>query len=100
MYYRRVYRLMTNEKQVLELRDKIAHIHRQFLEDDTAECQYLDSYIAENLYEIGYRKASEVVREIIDLIDGWFMYCEKYSGHIIKSRLAELKKKYESEEEE
>lgn len=37
---------------------------------------------------------SEAAKEIIDRIDEWFMYCENYSGYIIKSRLAELKKKY------
>jgi hypothetical protein len=36
---------------------------------------------------------SEVER-LLDEIDGWFMYCENYSGHLIKIKLAELKKKY------
>lgn len=51
---------------------------------------------AEKLYAKGYRKALEVAIEIIDLIDGWFMYCEKYSGHIIKDKLAELKRNTEA----
>ena len=53
---------------------------------------------AEALNNAGYRKKSDVAREVIDHIDGWFMYCEKYSGNVIKMRLAKLKKKYESEE--
>ena len=39
---------------------------------------------------------SEVER-LLDEIDGWFMYCENYSGHLIKIKLAELKKKYTEE---
>lgn len=34
------------------------------------------------------------VKRLLDEIDSWFMYCEDYSGHLIKIKLAEFKKKY------
>ena len=41
-----------------------------------------------------HRIKEEVAREIFEEIDGWFRYCERYGGNVIKIRLAELKKKY------
>ena len=64
------------------------------LENHTCMSQFQAEIASKMLYAKGYRKASEVAEEIIDRIDEWFMYCEKYSGNIIKSKLAELKKKY------
>jgi hypothetical protein len=46
---------ITEEKQITELRDVISKIHRAFLEDESADGMYLDEYIAEKLYEAGYR---------------------------------------------
>ena len=42
------------EKQIEEMRKEVASIHRFFLEDDDYES--LDEYIADELYEKGYRK--------------------------------------------
>lgn len=60
-----------------------------YIDDNT--CVYQS--MAKLFLEKDYRKSSDVALEAIDHIDGWFMYCEKYSGNVIKMRLAELKKK-------
>lgn len=48
---------MNKEKQIEEMRKEVASIHRFFLEDDDYES--LDDYIADMLFEKGYRKQSE-----------------------------------------
>ena len=46
---------MSREKQIIEeMRKEVASIHRFFLEDDDYES--LDEYIADMLYNAGYRK--------------------------------------------
>ena len=50
--------------------------------------------VAEHLYNKGYRKASDVAREIFEEI---YEDCFDQFGHIDYEALAELKKKYESE---
>lgn len=49
-------------KQINELRKEVSCIHRFFLEDDDYE--NLDDYIADMLYNAGYRRQDEVAREI------------------------------------
>ena len=49
---------MSREKQIIEeMRKEVASIHRFFLEDDDYES--LDEYIADMLYNAGYRKQSK-----------------------------------------
>ena len=57
---------MNRDKQIEEMRKTVAKIHRFFLEDD--DCKILDDYIADELYAEGYRKASEVAREIFGML--------------------------------
>ena len=45
---------MTEQKIIEEMRKEVAKIHRFFLEDDDYEI--LDDYIADMLYNAGYRK--------------------------------------------
>ena len=45
---------MNDKKQIEEMRKEVASIHRFFLEDDDYE--KLDDYIADELYNAGYRK--------------------------------------------
>jgi hypothetical protein len=48
---------MSRETQIEEMRKEVAKAHRFFLEDDDYES--LDDYIADELYNAGYRKQSE-----------------------------------------
>jgi hypothetical protein len=50
--------------------------------------------MASLLYGEGYRHASDVAREIFELIDCAFSPVLVYNGYTIKEYLAELKKKY------
>lgn len=71
-------------------------IHHNIIgECANAECQTV--YIAENLFDKGYRKASDVAREIFEEID---RMCIDTFGNFNHRVFAELKKKYESEGEE
>ena len=79
-------------------RDKQIEEMAKDLENYTCMSEYQAEIASRMLYIKGYRKASDVVREVIDHIDGWFMYCEKYSGDVIKLRLAELKNKHLGED--
>ena len=45
------------KEQIEEMRKEVASIHRFFMEDDDYED--LDDYIADELYNAGYRKQSE-----------------------------------------
>jgi hypothetical protein len=79
---------MNRDKQIDEMRNDVEHIHRCFLEDDY---DHFDEYIAVRLFEKGYRKASDVASEIIDIlksvgIDEW-----RYPV------IAEIKNKYTEE---
>lgn len=89
---------MSRDKQIEEMANDLAKICPDLVENCCGQINCV-THLTLSLSKIGYRKASDVVREVIDHIDGWFMYCEKYSGNVIKLRLAELKKKYESEGE-
>ena len=53
------------EKQIEEMRKEVASIHRFFLEDEDYEI--LDYYIADKLFEKGYRK--EIPGEWIEHIE-------------------------------
>jgi hypothetical protein len=53
---------MSKEKQIEEMRKEVAKAHRFFLEDDDYES--LDDYIADELYNAGYRKQSENTIEL------------------------------------
>lgn len=53
---------------------------------------------ATRAYNNGYRKSSDVAREIFEEIEKYFMYDGKYTGHISQSKFAELKKKYTGED--
>ena len=45
------------KEQIKEMRKEVSAIHRFFMEDDDYE--YLDDYIADELYNAGYRKQKE-----------------------------------------
>jgi hypothetical protein len=65
------------------------------IQGDKFNCHLL--YSASVLYNAGYRKASDVAREIFELVECAFSPVLVYEGHTIKRYIAELKKKYESE---
>ena len=57
--------------------------------------------LATALYEMGYRKSTDVAREIFaeieDLCEQYKYFCEGTYAPELKDAIAELKKKYESE---
>ena len=53
-----------------------------------------EDYNATYLYDAGYRKQSEVAREIFELVECAFSPALVYEGHTVKAYIAELKKKY------
>jgi hypothetical protein len=79
------------DKQIEEMHNDVKYIYRRFLEDD--DCDYLDEYIAVRLYEKGYRKASDVAREIFEEIEDVI----NNIGYFDEIDFRSLKKKYESE---
>jgi phosphate uptake regulator len=103
---------MTNEeKQIEEMANDIEKSHWKIVQDFMG-CHINSEEMAEHLYTKGYRKASDVAREIEEIIDEEINVFEKaridlyprqdsyYAGVFVKS-LSEikekLKKKYESE---
>ena len=85
---------MSRDKQIEENNSCCNSCIHRFVcfqcDDDTLVCsQYKD--------EGDYRKASDVAREIFEKI---FTECVDYYGYIVQPKLADLKKKYESEGEE
>ena len=90
---------MNKEKQIDEIAKLICTypqcIHYNIIgECVNAECQIVD--IAENLYEKGYRKASEVAREFIEAVDSMMECITAMTGcsFAYVGKYAELKKKY------
>ena len=83
------------EKQILEMADDIRRVRESYF----GQADYL---FAKKMYEDGYRKASDVAREIfaeiekIAILNGYISVSDFYTDHPL---LAELKKKYESEGE-
>ena len=110
---------MTKDKQIDEMYKDVKCIHRCFLEDD--DFDYLDEYIAVKLYKKGYRKSTDLAREIFEEIEGnilhivnhKFIECQRHHEHnsytqmlqaqisvlrILLNYIAELKKKYAEED--
>ena len=82
---------MTKEKQI----DEMARV----LKDYTTQKHIMASHIiledyAEQLYNAGYRKASEVAREIFEELEKAGIFAYRYPI------IAELKKKYEESEKD
>jgi hypothetical protein len=111
---------MTKDKQIEEMYKDVKCIHRCFLEDD--DFDYLDEYIAVKLYKKGYRKSTDLAREIFEEIDNIlrrdasdcddlmdsetvpeiyteYLACSNYI-YGIRHEFAELKKKYTESEKE
>ena len=99
------------DKQIEEMAKVI---HQAEMEDMmlkvTGDIDYLidampmNVYVAQELYNKGYRKASDVARDIItdviEILNDEYVRCNKWEAHIILTitqKVAELKKKYESE---
>ena len=95
---------MSNEEKQIE---EMANITRVWCEIDNScgSCHWetCNECLAECLVKAGYRKASDVAREIFAEIDSLFKRYQvnTYDGHYyntaMKEEYAELKKKYESE---
>lgn len=90
---------MNRDKQIEEMARKMCRNYKQdgnCASDDepcALECVY--GYCAERIYCAGYRKASEVVREIIGEIEKVNnLFCTALGSVAIARTLAELKKKY------
>ncbi len=64
---------MNRDKQIEKMRKEVAKIHRFFLEDEDYE--FLDDYIADMLYNAGYRKQSEVIDEFVKLFEKYIGNC-------------------------
>jgi hypothetical protein len=53
--------------------------------------------VAEVLVNAGYRKSTDLAREIFELVECAFSPALVYEGHTVKAYLAELKKEYTEE---
>lgn len=97
---------MDREKQTEEMA-KVIDKSPWKLEQDFTGCNINSSDIAESLYNAGYRKQSEVAREIFEEIEGALLnnHClDEWSDcptphyyEELKDDIAELKKKYSEE---
>ena len=85
---------MSEEKQIEEMA-------RGMVDSDNKEAADALSLffvkVAEHLYNAGYRKQSDVAREIFEHLECMFSPVFTYTGHTIKEYIAELKKKYTEE---
>lgn len=97
---------MNKEKQIEEMKlildkaeEEYSEIWNEWFYDykENGKIDHEFLFFAKVLYNAGYRKASEVAREIFEQIEKYFMYDGKYIGHISQSKFAELKKKYTEE---
>ncbi len=87
---------MSREKQIIEIKECIDEVYGQ-------DCAYYDVdgfAIANEIYNAGYRKASEVAREIFEELEVWldgsrYSLAEMVWG--VKHSIEELKKKYTEE---
>lgn len=72
--------------------------------DENGKFNCLPMYNAELLYNEGYRKQSEVAREIFDEIENKKRFLQDHAGNIgvvvILKDIAELKKKYTERKED
>mgnify|MGYP003288685788 CR=1 FL=1 len=82
---------MIEDKQIKEMARDIA-CNIAWDEDEIPTVNCLET--AKRLYCEGYRKASEVAREIFELVECAFSPALDYNGYTIKAYIAELKKKY------
>ena len=93
------------EKQIEEIREMARDLqnseHWRY-DDLCLEFKLDNERTAENLYNAGYRKASDVAREIFEEIDDAMTDHARgdIDNHWLYVRVSELKKKYESEGEE
>ena len=79
---------MTKDKQIEELSNGIwKHCNAGLFKDEAEE---IALFVIERQ---GYRKASDVAREIIDLAKGLFCPMCDYDGYEIKKALEEIAKK-------
>lgn len=89
-------------KQIEEMANDLAKICPDLVENGCGQVNCI-THLTLSLSKIGYRKASDVVREIFEEIErhiedvGFSSFVERSE---FKDWLAELKKKYESEKEE
>jgi hypothetical protein len=93
---------MNRDKQIEEMQNDLIAISKSPIMIDGLE--HWSDAIAEELYNAGYRKASDVVREIIDLINDFFPKVREITkGGVVVNLLPamqealvkKLKKKYE-----
>ncbi len=90
---------MSRDKQIDEMAKAIEQA-RIKAADTTNSMNYgFGGWYAKELYNVGYRKASEVAREIFEEILKAHKYCgRQYNGWaLFKEKIAELKKKYTEE---
>lgn len=80
------------------MRDKqIEEMARTIYNGGSYDTHYTDDsvWLAEDLYNAGYRKASDVAREIGAILSGY--NAGNYAEVTLLNKFYELKKKYESE---
>ena len=89
------------EKQIEEMANDLAKICPDLVENYCGQINCV-THLTLSLSKIGYRKASEVAREIfaeVDKLAYRYLNDADYSGGDLIYDLTELKKKYESEGE-
>ena len=89
---------MNDKKQVEEMAKVIDKSHWRIVQGWKG-CRLNSEEIAENIYAAGYRKSSEVAREIFEEIENSIspmlgLEDDKESVAILATTFAELKKKY------
>ena len=77
---------MEEEKQIEEM-VKLLHLNYDMPYE-------FSEGLAEFLIDEGYRKASDVAREIFELVECAFSPAFDYNGYTVRAYIAELKKKY------
>lgn len=103
---------MSRDKQIEEMARDIALAEKSLMVDMiTSSIDDLidwsipqNEYIAESLYNAGYRKASDVTRDVImdviEILNSEYVKCNKWEAYpilAITQKIADLKQKYESE---
>ena len=92
---------MNKEKQIEEIKNCLCDVLEFNYSDESGVTKVDAKTTAEGLYNAGYRKASDVVREIFDEIELKApFFCENQIAYEhFYEELAELKKKYTEEGE-
>ena len=94
---------MSRYKQIEEMANDLAKICPELVENCCGQVNCV-THLTLSLSNLGYRKSSDVAMEIfedvIEILNDEYVRCNKWEAHTILTitqKIADLKKKYESE---